>query len=270
MLNFENKSKYNVYDLQRLIKLLRSPAGCPWDRVQTHESIRRNFLEETYEAVEAIDEGDPRHLCEELGDVLTQVIFHADLEEDAGRFDLDDVADMCVRKLISRHPHVFGDGSVTSTGQVLDNWDAIKRVEKDQKTVTDAVNAVARTLPGLWRAEKIQNKTAKAGFDWPETAQSLQKLREELEELEAAQKDGGDPREELGDLLFAAVNVSRHLGMAPDAVLQEACDKFARRFGETERQVLAQGKTPEQMSAQELLAIWNHVKKANPQNSAFG
>ena len=248
MLNFENKSKYDVYDLQRLIKLLRSPAGCPWDRVQTHESIRRNFLEETYEAVEAIDEGDPRHLCEEL----------------------DDVADMCVRKLISRHPHVFGDGSVTSTGQVLDNWDAIKRVEKDQKTVTDAVNAVARTLPGLWRAEKIQNKTAKAGFDWPETAQSLQKLREELEELEAAQKDGGDPREELGDLLFAAVNVSRHLGMDPDAVLQEACDKFARRFGETERQVLAQGKTPEQMSAQELLAIWNHVKKANPQNSAFG
>ena len=239
MLNFENKSKYDVYDLQRLIKLLRSPAGCPWDRVQTHESIRRNFLEETYEAVEAIDEGDPRHLCEEL----------------------DDVADMCVRKLISRHPHVFGDGSVTSTGQVLDNWDAIKRVEKDQKTVTDAVNAVARTLPGLWRAEKIQNKTAKAGFDWPETAQSLQKLREELEELEAAQKDGGDPREELGDLLFAAVNVSRHLGMDPDAVLQEACDKFARRFGETERQVLAQGKTPEQMSAQELLAIWNHVKR---------
>ena len=261
MLNFENKLKYNVYDLQRLIKLLRSPEGCPWDRVQTHESIRRNFLEETYEAVEAIDEADSTHLCEELGDVLTQVIFHADIEQDAGRFDLDDVADMCVRKLVSRHPHVFGNVQVSSTGQVLENRDAIKRVEKNQNTVSDSVNAVAKTLPALWRAEKIQKKAAKSGFDWKDAASSADKLGEELGELREAIAGHGDAREELGDLLFSAVNAARHLDIDPEQALHDACDKFSRRFEATENAVLDSGRQLEDVSSEELLEIWKIVKK---------
>ena len=262
MLHFENKSKYNVYDLQKLIKMLRSPQGCPWDKEQTHESIRRNFLEETCEAVEAIDEKNPEHLCEELGDVLTQVIFHADIEQDAGRFDLDDVADMCVRKLISRHPHVFGSVDADNTQQVLDNWDAIKRVEKHQKTVADSIDAVAKTLPALWRAEKIQKKAGKGGFDWKDSAQSMDKLCQELTELSDALNEQGNVEEELGDVLFSAVNVARHTGFDPEQALHKACDKFAARFRAVEQAVIDQGKDMSLMSEQELIDIWQSVKKA--------
>ena len=168
MINFAYKDHYTVEDLIQIIHLLRSDHGCPWDREQTHESIRRNFLEEAYEAVEAIDERDPEHLKEELGDVLTQVIFHAAIEEEDGRFCLDDVADGTCKKLIGRHPHVFGTKEVTGSDDVLRNWDEIKRQEKGQKTHTSAMDSVARSLPALWRAEKIQNKAKKVGFDWPE------------------------------------------------------------------------------------------------------
>ncbi len=152
MIDFENKSRYDVYDLERLIALLRAPGGCPWDAEQTHESLRRNMLEEAYEAVEAIDEGDTDHLKEELGDVLTQVIFHADIEREAGRFRLDDVADGVCRKLIFRHPHVFGSREAETARDVLELWDDVKRQEKHQNTVTDSLRAVARSLPALLRA----------------------------------------------------------------------------------------------------------------------
>ncbi|MDR3310189.1 MAG: MazG family protein [Oscillospiraceae bacterium] len=164
MLSFQRREKYGVYDLQKLIKLLRSPEGCPWDREQTHESIRRNLIEEAYEAAEAIDEGGAAHLREELGDVLMQVLFHADIAEDAGAFGLDDVADATVRKLLYRHPHVFGDAVAETSGAVLESWDELKRVEKSQLTVTDSLRAVAKSLPALWRAEKVLKKAAKAGF----------------------------------------------------------------------------------------------------------
>ena len=158
MVDFQYKDSYNVKDLEEIVRILRAPGGCPWDAEQTHQSIRRNFLEEAYEAVEAIDEENPDHLKEELGDVLLQVLFHARMEQEAGRFNLDDVADGVCKKLIYRHPHVFGDVSVTGTGEVLTNWEELKRKEKGQATNTDALDAVARSLPALWRAERCRKR----------------------------------------------------------------------------------------------------------------
>ena len=184
MVDFEYKEHYDVNDYRRIIHLLRSEGGCPWDREQTHESIRRNLLEEACEVCEAIDEKDPEHLREELGDLLMQVLFHADMEADAGRFDLDDVADTACKKLILRHPHVFGDVQVSSSAEVLENWDDIKRREKNQSSASDAMDGVARTLPALWRAEKIRSKALKAGLDRQDADGAVELLREEIDELE--------------------------------------------------------------------------------------
>jgi len=261
MVNFENKERYGLGDLRKLVSLLRGPGGCPWDAEQTHESIRRNFLEEAYEAVEAIDEGNPAHLCEELGDVLMQVMFHSDIEADAGRFNLDDVADMAVKKLISRHPHVFGSVTVSGSEEVLSNWDKLKRAEKNQETVADSLNSVARSLPSLWRAEKIQIKAAKAGFDWPDIHGAILKLREELDELVSAVRSGGNTREELGDLLFSAVNVSRFLQADPEEALHGTCDKFIMRFQHLESAASAQGKNLREMTLDEMDRLYENAKR---------
>ena len=260
MVNFDNKDHYNVYDLKKIISILRRPGGCPWDAEQTHQSIRRNFLEEAYEAVEAIDEEDPEHLCEELGDVLMQVVFHSDIENDAGRFDLDDVADMSVRKLITRHPHVFGSTQVSGSNEVLDNWDVIKRAEKKQETVADSLSAVARSLPGLWRAEKLQKKAAKVGFDWPDINGAMDKLYEELDELRQAVETNGNTEEELGDLMFSAVNVARFLKIDPEDALSHSCDKFTDRFRLLEQTALNQGQALEDMSLEELDKLYEEAK----------
>ena len=238
---FEFKDKYDVYDLYRLVKVLRGEGGCPWDIKQTHESIRNNFIEEVYEVCEAIDEKDSAHLCEELGDVLLQVIFHAGIEEDAGRFTLDDTADMCCKKLILRHPHVFGDVKVAGADEVLVNWDSIKREEKGQQTYTDTLNAVAKSLPSLWRARKLQKRAAKAGFDWESVDGALEKLEEEVRELREAVRDGKGAAEELGDVLFSAVNVSRFVDADPEDALTLTNEKFIRRFGNMERLARADG-----------------------------
>lgn len=260
MVDFQYKDSYGVKDLEEIVRILRAPGGCPWDAEQTHQSIRRNFLEEAYEAVEAIDEGSPEHLEEELGDVLLQVVMHARMEQEAGRFDLDGVADGICKKLIYRHPHVFGDVAVSGTGEVLSNWEALKRKEKGQATNTDALEAVARALPALWRAEKVQKKAAKVGFDWDSVDGAVDKLSEELDEVKEAIAGHGDPAEELGDLLFAAVNVARFLKVDPEDALQAACDKFAARFRRVEEAVTAQGKQMEEMSLKELDDIWNAIK----------
>jgi tetrapyrrole methylase family protein / MazG family protein len=263
MVNFENKDRYDVNDLKKLVSILRGPGGCPWDAEQTHESIRRNFLEEAYEAVEAIDEGNSTHLCEELGDVLMQVIFHSDIEADAGRFVLEDVADMTVRKLLSRHPHVFGDVTVSGSDEVLRNWDIIKRIEKKHETVADALDAVAKSLPGLWRAEKIQKKAAKVGFDWPDISGALDKLCEELGELRDAVKTGlhtANAAEELGDLIFSAVNVARFLDVDPEDAVNAASDKFTTRFRHLEKAAASQGKHLEDMPLKELDALYENAK----------
>lgn len=261
MVDFQYKDSYGVKDLEEIVRILRAPGGCPWDAEQTHQSIRRNFLEEAYEAVEAIDEGSPEHLEEELGDVLLQVVMHARMEQEAGRFDLDGVADGICKKLIYRHPHLFGDVAVSGTGEVLSNWEALKRKEKGQATNTDALEAVARALPALWRAEKVQKKARKAGFDWPDVSGALDKLSEELEELKTAAADGTNVEEELGDLLFSAVNAARFLKVDPEDALNGATDKFIGRFRKVEAQAAAQGKAMEDMGLEELDALWERAKE---------
>ena len=260
MVNFSFKDNYTVQDLVDIVKVLRAPGGCQWDAQQTHQSIRRNFLEEAYEVAEAIDQNSTEHLQEELGDVLLQVVFHTAIEEEEGRFNLDDVADGVCKKLIYRHPHVFGAVSVSSTGEILANWEELKKKEKGQATQADAVDAVARSLPALWRAEKVQKKAAKVGFDWDSVDGAVDKLSEELGEVKEAMAGHGDPAEELGDLLFAAVNVSRFLKVDPEDALQAACDKFAARFRRVEEAVTGQGKRMEDLSLEELDAIWNSIK----------
>ena len=261
MVDFQYKDSYGVKDLEEIVRILRAPGGCPWDAEQTHQSIRRNFLEEAYEAVEAIDEGSPEHLEEELGDVPLQVVMHARMEQEAGRFDLDGVADGICKKLIYRHPHVFGDVAVSGTGEVLSNWEALKRKEKGQATNTDALEAVARALPALWRAEKVQKKARKAGFDWPDVSGALDKLSEELEELKTAAAEGTNVAEELGDLLFSAVNAARFLKVDPEDALNGATDKFIGRFRKVEAQAAAQGKAMEDMGLEELDALWERAKE---------
>ena len=211
MPEFEVKDRYGLSDFVDIIAYLRSERGCPWDREQTHESIRRNVLEEAYEVCEAIDEHDSDHLREELGDLLMQVIFHARMEEEAGGWDIDDVADEACKKLVHRHPHVFGSVKAETSEKVLDNWDAIKRADRAQSTMASAMDGVSAAMPALWRADKIQHKAAKLGFDWPTVAGAMDKVREEADELQQG-IDAGDLeniKEELGDIMFSVVNVAR-------------------------------------------------------------
>lgn len=260
MIDFQHKNFYGVQDLETIVAILRAPGGCPWDREQTHQSIRQNMLEEAYEACEAIDEADAGHLKEELGDVLLQVALHAQMEREAGSFTLDDVADGICKKLIFRHPHVFGDVDAQDVGQALNTWDAMKRVEKSQDTYTATLRAVARSLPALWRAEKVQKKAKKAGFDWPDAQGAVDKLSEELAELKAALAGSGDVTEELGDLLFAAVNVARFVKADAEEALTKATDKFTARFALVEEKAAAQGRDMKDMTLSELDKLWDEAK----------
>ena len=253
MINFVRKARYDYADLLEIIRLLRSEDGCPWDKVQTHRSIRRGLLEEAYEAAEAIDNDDSVLLREELGDVLMQVVFHADIESDAGRFTMDDVCDGVVKKLLFRHPHVFGDGREDSPESVLVSWDKLKRQEKGQKTVADSMDSVARSLPGLWRAEKLQKKASAAGFEWPDVQGALSELRRAVE-------DGGNVPDELGDVLFAAVKVGRFCGCDPEDAVNGTCEKFIRRFRAVEKGAAAQGREVSQLTLEEMTALWNGAK----------
>ena len=262
MVDFQQKDKYEFEDLLRIMEILRAPDGCMWDREQDHQSIRRNFIEETYEVCEAIDEQDAEHLKEELGDVLLQVVFHTQMEKEKGVFDIGDVADGVCKKLIFRHPHIFGSVEVGSSEEILRNWDALKRVEKHQETDTAALDSVARSLPGLIRAEKLQKKAAKVGFDWENVQGALDKVAEETAELQQAMDGSGDIEEELGDLLFAMVNVARHLKVDPERALEKTCDKFISRFASMERQAQAADKTLSDLPLEELDALWNKAKEA--------
>lgn len=262
MVNFKQKTHYNLDDFRQVIEILRHPGGCPWDQEQTHASIRRNLLEEAYEAAEAIDTENPALLQEELGDVLMQVLFHSSIEADAGRFNLDDVADEAVKKLIFRHPHVFGTVQVSDSREVLVNWDELKRQEKQQETYTDTLDAVARSLPALWRAEKVQKKAAKANFEWESTEQSLDKLREEQRELEEALAGtSGNVFEEFGDVLFSAVNVARFAGIDPEDALNAATEKYIRRFRQVEALALKAGQDMKELPLEQLKALWKQAKE---------
>ena len=217
MVDYQCKNFYGIQDLPEIVRILRGPGGCPWDGEQTHESIQRDFLEEVYEVLEAIQRKDPDALKEELGDVLLQVAFHTVLEEETNGLTLDDVADGVCKKLIYRHPHVFGEVTVSGTEEVLSNWERLKRAEKDQKSTTDALEAVARTLPALWRAEKVQKKAQKAGFSWSDPVDLPCRPDEDMEQA-------------VGDLLFAAVNLARQHKVDPEAALNRATDAFIARF----------------------------------------
>lgn len=263
MISYEQKDRYTLEDLREIVTILRHPGGCPWDQEQTHQSIRRNLLEEAYELAEGLDQDNPELMEEELGDVLMQVLFHADIERDAGRFTLDDVADHACKKLIFRHPHVFGDVRAADSGTVLNNWEELKRREKHQSRYTDTLNAVARTLPALWRAEKLQKKAARANFTWPDISGAQEKLREEMSELEEAVASGGHEAiaEEVGDVLFAAVNVARFAGVDPEDALNAACEKFICRFSRVEDSV--EGDMAD-LSLKELLVRYQQEKEKLP------
>ena len=262
MVHFKEKARYDYDDLLEIIRVLRSPEGCPWDQVQTHQSIRRGLLEEAYEAAEGIDRDDADLLREELGDVLMQVVFHADIERQRGRFTMEDVVDGVVKKLIFRHPHVFGGAKPEKDAQsVLVSWDAIKRREKHQRTTTQAMDSVARSLPALWRAEKLQKKAAKVGFDWPDVSGALDKVEEELAEVRAAIGGDGDVEEEIGDLIFAVTNVSRFVKVDSERAAEKTCNKFVRRFADMEQQAKAQGKQLSELTLEEMDALWDEAKK---------
>lgn len=258
MVNFQYKEHYNIEDFRAIMALLRAPDGCPWDRVQTHESIRRNMLEEAYEAVTAINHGDMDNLREELGDLQMQILFHSRMEEEAGGFDFDDVCDEACQKLIRRHPHVFGTAEADTPDAVLATWDAVKREEKKQKSTARAMADVADALPALWRAEKIQKKAAKDGFDWPDWHGPRDKLTEEIAELDEAIASGKEIEEELGDVLAAAVNLARHLGIDPEKALGGACDRFVSRY--TRMEELAGDKPLSEYSPDEREMFWEQAK----------
>ncbi len=260
--DFEFKEKYNVYDLVNVVRILRSEGGCPWDIEQTHESIRKSLIEETYETIEAINKKSIPMLREELGDVLMQVIFHAQIETENGNFDIDDVADENAKKMIIRHPHVFGTVNVNGVDDVLTNWDEIKRKTKNQESVSDSIDSVPRELPALMRAEKIQHKAAKTGFDWDDIHGALDKLSEEIDELKAAveNQDKENILEEMGDILFSAVNVSRFVDIDPEEALTVSTDKFASRFRKVETLAKEQGVDMKNSNIEELDRLWDEAK----------
>lgn len=261
-MDFEIKPQYNFDDLVKIVRVLRAPGGCPWDMEQTHKSIRANFIEETYEAIEAIDTENLELLKEELGDVMLQVAMHAEMEHEQGAFDINDVIDGVCKKLVVRHPHVFGDLSANNTKEALSNWDAVKMKTKSQKTQTEAMQSVSRALPSLMRSAKIQGKAAKVGFDWESVDGAIDKLYEECDELREAIKnnDKANQREELGDVLFSAVNVARFLDIDSEHALYDACDKFTDRFSKVEQLASERGIDMKTASISELDSLWDEVK----------
>jgi MazG family protein len=239
--------------LRSIMHRLRAPGGCPWDAEQTHESIIPNLIEEAYETVDTIQRGDHEHLKEELGDLLLQVVFHSEIAEEAGRFNLNDVARGISDKLVRRHPHVFAQSDAADSDAVLQQWDAIKRTEKGDEE-EPYLHGVGKGLPALLRASKLQKKAAKVGFDWPDEAGVLAKLREEFGELEAAIEAADSPavEEELGDLLFSVVNLARFRKIDPEVLMASANAKFEERFGTMESALKQRGidlasATPDQM-----------------------
>jgi len=259
---FEIKEKYTLEDFVKLVEVLRDPVdGCPWDREQTHESIRQNFIEETYEAVEAIDRGDKKLLLEELGDVLLQVALHAEIERQSGGFDIDDVADSVCKKLVLRHPHIFGEVHVAGSGQVLKNWEDIKREEKSQKSGSAAIEDVARAMPALMRSQKVQKRAGYVGFDYSDINGALEGLSSELAELKASIDANTNIEEEIGDLLFAAVNVARFAKLDAELCLEKACDKFAERFRIVERLAVQQNIDMKQADIETLDKLWEKAKQ---------
>ncbi|WHY00821.1 nucleoside triphosphate pyrophosphohydrolase [Neobacillus sp. DY30] len=251
----------NFSKLREIIAVLRGPNGCPWDKEQTHESLKKYLIEETYEVIDAINSGDIDHLIEELGDVLLQVMLHAQIGEDEGYFAIDDVIEVLAAKMIRRHPHVFGDVQAEDSKEVLRNWQEIKKQEKGEKE-SSLLDGISKSLPNLVRAFEIQKKAAKVGFDWKEITPALEKVKEELGEFEneVQQERLVHAKKEFGDILFAFVNVARFLDIHPEEALFETNQKFIRRFQFIEEKVKKSGKAIEEHSLEELDQFWDEAK----------
>ena len=259
-LPFEQKTTYGYEDLLTVLRRLRAPDGCPWDREQTHESLKKDLREECYELMDAIDEDNDEHIIEECGDVLMNVLFHPIIGEEQGRYDERDVTTDVVQKLIYRHPHVFGTVHVSSSEEVLKNWDALKEKEKGQQTVTSTLESVPRSFPAMLRCQKVQKKARKVGFDFDTAEDAFYKIGEETEELRAAMETGQEVEKEMGDLFFAAMNVCRLLGLEGEETLHQATDKFIRRFEKMEKNVELVGKKLSEMTLEEMDAFWESAK----------
>lgn len=253
--------RYGLEDLQAIIEKLRGEGGCPWDRVQTHETLREAMIEEAYEAVDAIERKDQENLKEELGDVLMQVVFHAELAKEAGSFALEDVIEGICKKMIYRHPHVFGNAKADTADEVLVNWEMLKKEEKQIKTQTEAMKQIPMVLPALIHAKKVQKKAADVGFDFTEIGDAMDKVREEISELTEAIEQGlGTDEEEFGDFLFAVVNISRFLKINPEIALTKASKKFINRFEYVENSALSEGKKLSEMTLKEMDHLWDEAK----------
>jgi tetrapyrrole methylase family protein/MazG family protein len=252
----------DFYDLIEIMDRLREPGGCPWDREQTHDSLKKYLVEESYEVIEAIDEENYDKIIEELGDVLLQVVFHAAIGKEDGYFNVNDIVRAICNKMIKRHPHVFGDTVVRGTSDVLTNWDAIKRKEKGIETRAEEMKGIASSIPALLRAEKIQGKAKKVGFDWDKVEDAMDKVLEEFNEVKDVYKGEDKARilEEIGDLLFACVNVARFLQIDPEIALNNTNKKFIERFSYIENSAIAKGYNIEQLSLKEMDKLWNEAK----------
>lgn len=258
-----SKTEYDFNDLVEVIRILRAPDGCPWDAEQTHQSIRRELLEETYELIEGIDKNDPIILREELGDVLLQVVFHANIASEQDGFGINEVCTDVCKKLIVRHPHVFGDVTVTGTENVLANWDMIKRETKQQKSDTEVLRSISPAMPSLMRADKLGKKARKLGFDFDDAEEAMPKIFEEAKEVSEALKTGNKEEiaEEFGDLLLSVVNAARLAGVDSEQALYNANEKFLARFERVEGLCLASGKTVSEATREEKERFWQESKQ---------
>jgi len=249
--------------LVEIMARLRSESGCPWDRQQTHESLKKYLLEETYETIDAIDAGDMDELRAELGDLMLQILFHAQLASERGQFDIKDSIESITEKLLRRHPHVFGEAKVASAEEVLHRWDEIKSGEQGFEKRISILDGVPKTLPALARAMDMSKRAARAGFEWPGLDAVIEKLKEEARELEEEARAGDRERvaQEIGDLLFTVVNVARWTGVDPEDALSAMTRRFATRFSQIEETARASGRPLEEMTIQEMDAVWDRAKQ---------
>jgi len=261
-MNFTFKDKYDINDFLEITHLLRAPGGCPWDREQTYETMRKYVLEEAYEVADACPEGGMK-LADELGDLLLQITLLSEMGKEDGRFCFDDVCDLVSKKMIARHPHVFGDVQAETSEKVLENWEKIKRSERDISTVSDSMRDVTKGLPALVRAYKIQSKASKVGFDWDDVSPCIEKIHEEAEEVREAIKTGNSKEieKEIGDLLFAVVNVARFQEVNPEIAAEESNKKFINRFEYVETKAREAGRDLKDMTLGEMDKLWDEAKK---------
>ena len=262
---WKEKETYSVEDLVGIMQLLRGENGCPWDKEQTPTSLRNNLLEEAYETADAIDRLDDTDMAEELGDLLLQIVFHCQMAKERGAYDLDKVADGICKKLVYRHPHIFSNVVVNNSDEVLDNWDKLKNKEKQMQSFSDTLKAVPKAFPACLRAQKVQKRATKAGYDFKTLQDTVLKIEEELAELKQAlsQNDFESASDELGDLLFSVINTARFLKTDAEQKLNSTTERFINRFSKAEELAAKQNKNLSELSEDELDVLWKQAKLLN-------